>query len=161
MLSSAEQRSAYELVLRDLEAEKQQIQEQLAPLQARARELHNSIVLISQKLAPSNPLHRTPVPIRPASMKYANISVRWAILDLLHDAGPMSTAEIAETLVDKGVQTKAANFANNVSAVLSTTMKEKHSEVEQLADGKWQLNENGRNAIIHIRTTTKFRRGCA
>jgi len=85
------------------------------------------------------------------------MSVRWAVLDLLAESEPKTTAEIAEALIAAGVQTKAANFVNNVSAVLSTTMKEAHSEVQQLADGKWQLTENGRSAIEHIRTTPKFR----
>lgn len=71
---------------------------------------------------------------------------------------PMSTAEIAERLKAGGVQTKAANFANNVSAVLSTTMKEQHKEVQQLPDGTWELTDNGESAIEHIRTTPKFRR---
>jgi mRNA-degrading endonuclease toxin of MazEF toxin-antitoxin module len=69
----------------------------------------------------------------------------------------MTTAEIAESLLAAGVQTKAANFANNVSAVLSTTMREQpHGEV-QLSDGKWQLTEKGKAAIDYIRTTPKFR----
>lgn len=73
----------------------------------------------------------------------------------------MNTSEIAEALKAAGVQTRATNFANNVSAVLSTTMKEKHSEVEQLPDGRWQLTETGVNAIEYIRTTPRFRRALA
>lgn len=161
MSLNADVKASYEVVLCDLEAEKQQVQQQLVPLQARLKELHNSIVTLSKKLSPEAPLFRFPTPIRPSSQKYANISVRWAILDLLNDTSSMSTAEIAEALREKGVRTKAANFANNVSAVLTTTMKERHKEVEQLPDGKWQLNVNGKNAIEHIRTTPKFRRGCA
>jgi len=160
MALNSELKASYEAVMRDLESEKQQVHQQLAPLQARLKELHNSILTLSKKISPDTPLLRTPTPIRPSSVKYANISVRWAILDLLNDTGPMNTAEVAEALVDRGVQSRAANFANNVSAVLSTTMREKHGEVEQL-DGKWQLNENGKNAIAHIKTTPKFRRACA
>ena len=84
------------------------------------------------------------------------MSVRWAILDLLAESEAKTTAEIAEALIAAGVQTRAANFANNVSAVLSSTMKEGHDEVQQLPDGKWQLTENGRSAIEHIRTTPRF-----
>jgi hypothetical protein len=67
------------------------------------------------------------------------------------------TAEIAEALIAAGIQTKATNFANNVSAVLSATMKEQHAEVRQLPDGKWELTESGKSAIEHIRTTAKWR----
>jgi len=85
--------------------------------------------------------------------------VRWAILDLLADSEAMTTAQIAETIKAGGVPTRASNFVNNVSAVLTTTMKEKHKEVQQLPDGRWELTDNGRNAIAHIRTNPKFRRG--
>jgi hypothetical protein len=161
MALSAGVKASYEIVLRDLEEEQQQVHQQLAPLQARLRELHNSILTLSKKISPDAPLFRSPTPIRQPNQKYANITVRWAILDILYDASAMTTAEIAEILKDKGVRTKAANFVNNVSAVLSTTMKERHKEVEQLPDGKWQLSENGKHAIDYIRTTSKFQRGCA
>ena len=150
----------YEAVLHDLEAERQQVQQQLGSLQARLKELHNSISTLAKRLNPDAPLSSS-YPLAPPrpNYKYANISVRWAILDLLNDSSAMATSEIAEALKSAGVQTRAANFANNVSAVLSTTMKE-HGEVQQLPDGKWELTENGKQAIAHIRTTPKFRRGC-
>ena len=151
-------KSHYEVVLQDLQAERQQIQQQIAPLQARLKELHTSILTLAKRIDPNtaSPLPASS-PLRTPSMMYANISVRWAILDLLKDSRPMSTAEIAEALRQAGVQTRAANFANNVSAILTTTMKE-HSEVQQLPDGKWELTDNGDKAIEHIRSTPKFRR---
>ncbi len=158
MAPTVELKASYEAVLRDLQTEQQQIQQQLGPLQARLKELHHTINTLSKRVSPDASLSRAPLPFRQPSLKYANMSVRWAILDLLNDSLAMTTPEIAETLKEKGVQTKAANFANNVSAVLSTTMKDKHKEVQQLPDGKWQLNENGKNAITHIRTLPKFRR---
>ena len=152
-------KASYEVVLHDLEAERLQVQEELGKMQARLKELHNSISTLARRinpdaLSPSNPL----TPSRPSNQKYVNMSVRWAILDLLNDSQAMTTADIAEALLAAGVQTKAANFANNVSAVWSTTMKEQpHVEVTQLPDGKWQLTDSGKRAIEYIRTTGKFR----
>jgi len=138
----------------DLVAERTSVQTQLAELSARMRELNNSIGTLSKRLHPES---SSPSPANPNSQKYARLSVRWAILDTLTDTGPLATADIAEALTACGVETKAANFANNVSAVLSNTMKERHKEVVQLPDGRWELNENGKQAIAHIRTTPKFR----
>jgi hypothetical protein len=71
----------------------------------------------------------------------------------------MATADIAEALRDAGVVTKATNFTNNISAVLSSTMKGK-DEVTQRTDGLWELTERDRNAISHIRDSAEFRRRC-
>lgn len=148
----------YEAVLHDLQAEHQQVQQQVGSLQARLKELHNSISTLAKRLNPdAPPSSYSPAPSRPPNQKYANMSVRWAILDLLADSQKaMTTAEIADALLAAGVQTRAANFANNVSAVLSTTMREDHNEVQQLPDGKWELTEKGKEAIEYIRTTPKF-----
>jgi hypothetical protein len=152
-----ELKAGYELVLRDLEAQRQQALQQVSGLQARLKELHNSILTLSKCLdpdaTPSRPLNVS----HPPNEKYTTMSVRWAILDLLKDSNPMATAEIAEALRVGGIKTKAANFANNVSSVLSSTMeKSPHNEVQQIG-GKWELTESGKRAIEHIRTTPKFR----
>ncbi|HZR65390.1 MAG TPA: hypothetical protein VFA85_09600 [Terriglobales bacterium] len=148
-----ELKTSYELVLRDLETERQQVQDQLGSLQNRLKELHNSISTLSKRINPDAPPSQTFTPSHPPNQKYANMSVRWAILHLLNDSKPRTTAEIAEALLAGGIETKAANFANNVSAVLTTTMKEApHNEVQQLQDGKWELTENGESAIEHIST---------
>ena len=156
---TTELKSSYEAVLHDLEVERNEAQEQITSLQARLKELHNSISTLTRRLSPDvsvSPSSHSLTPSRLPNRRYASMSVRWAILDLLAESEPKTTAEIAEVLIAAGVQTKAANFANNVSAVLSTTMKEQHKEVQQLPDGKWQLTENGRSAIEHIRTTPRF-----
>lgn len=147
----------FEAVLQHLEAERQQKQQEVAAGQARIKELNTSITTLSRTLNPDAPL-RSSSSLRPASLKYANISVRWAILDILHDSGPMLTASLADALKAAGVQTRAANFVNNVSAVLSATMKEA-SEVQQSSDGHWELTKTGVEKIEYIRTTPKFRRG--
>ncbi|MGD0161816.1 MAG: hypothetical protein ABSB39_05045 [Candidatus Sulfotelmatobacter sp.] len=155
-----ELRAAFEAVLRQYESEYGGVQNQVSAGQARLKELHNSISTLQKSLNPEASSPTPPIPATPSrqsSRKYAFTSVRWAILDLLAESEPKTTAEIAEDLIAAGVQTKAANFANNVSAVLSTTLKEQHGEVEQLPDGKWRLTDNGKSAIEHIRTTPKFR----
>lgn len=158
MTLTTDLKANYEAVLRDLEIDRAQVQQQLAALQAQLRELQGTILNLSKRITP-DAQPKSLATSRPTSHKYANISVRWAILDILMDSVPMSTAEIAKALKASGVQSKAANFANNVSAVLTTTMKE-HSEVEQSDDGKWRLSANGMSAIDHIRSTPKFQRGC-
>lgn len=144
-------KSQYEAVLHDLEADRDQTQQQLAALQAKIRELNQSITTLTTRLN-LDPSSRASVMTRPPSQLFANMSVRWAILNLLNDSEPMTTPAIAEALKTGGVESRAANFTNNVSAVLSTNMKELHKEVEQLPDGKWQLTETGKNAIAHIRS---------
>ena len=96
-----------------------------------------------------------------ADQKYASISVHWAILHLLSEAKqPMTSAEIAEALTAAGVKTRAANFTNNVSAVLSANMRPKGEEEVEMIDGKWMLTEKGRNKIAFIIANPKFRRAC-
>lgn len=143
-------KASYEAVLQDLEAKRADVQHQVGDLQKRLHDLNHSIATIAKNFSPETP--SSPLLIsRPASSKYGNTSVRWAILDLLSDSEPRTTAEIADTLLAGGIPTKAANFANNVSAVLTTTMKETRKDVEQLPDGKWALTESGHATIEHIR----------
>ncbi|SRR6266536_1375643 len=156
---ATEVKTSYEVVLRDLQAERDVVQQQLDNLHAQLKEINSGISTVSKRLHPDSPSSHSPLSFRPPNQKYANTSVRWAILDLLADSEAMTTAQIAETIKAGGVPTRASNFVNNVSAVLTTTMKEKHKEVQQLPDGRWELTDNGRNAIAHIRTNPKFRRG--
>jgi len=162
MALPVEMKTQYEMVILDLETEAKQVKEQLAAMQAKLRELQNSITTLRNRLHPDTPY--TPsnnLSPRFQNQKYANISVRWAILDLLKDSSvAMNTAEIAETLKASGIQSRAANFLNNVSAVLSSTMQREHNEVRQVNDGKWELTERGKNAIDHIRSTPKFQDAC-
>jgi hypothetical protein len=130
-------------------------QAQIGELTTKLREQNQTIASLSRELYGSN----APLPVSVATHKYAKASVRWAILDLLANSTPLNTPEIAEILKSEGVTTKAANFTNNVSAVLSSTMKGV-GEVRQTSDEKWELTEKGRNAIYHIRLTPKFRKSC-
>jgi hypothetical protein len=153
---SSDLKASYEAVLQDLESQRADVQHQVGELQKRLHDLNHSIGTISKSLTPetsSSPLLIS----RPANHKYANTSVRWAILDLLSDSEPKTTAEIADALLTGGIPTKAANFANNVSAVLSNTMKESRKDVEQLPDGKWKLTDSGHATIEHIRSRRESR----
>lgn len=150
-------RSSYEAVLSDLELERDETIKQVSVLQARLKELHHGITTLTKRVNSDAPNSSSSIPSTAPTKRYSAMSTRWAILDLLADSEPKTTAEIADALKAAGIETRAANFANNVSAVLSTTMKEQHKEeVRQLSDGKWELTENGRSAIEHIRTTPKF-----
>ncbi len=132
-----------------------QTHSQVSELQAKLKEQQNTIASLARELYGSN----VPPSVRLiGSLKYANISVRWAILDVL-ESGPLATADVADILKREGVTTRAANFTNNVSAVLSTTMKGA-DEVRQTPDGKWELTEKGQNAIFHIRLSPKFKKSC-
>lgn len=91
----------------------------------------------------------------PAGGRFSSISVRWAVLWLLHDdlTEGGSTAEIAQRLIEDGVTSKSANFNSNVSAVLSA-MRDR-GEVRQDAS-RWILTEDGRQAWSHIRLSRVF-----
>jgi hypothetical protein len=150
-----ELKSLYGPVLSDLHARRAAAHAQLLEDQRQVRELDNLIAGIGRIVSPANST------VAPPLKKYADISVRWAILDLLSTARlPMTTAEIAAALTEAGVVTKATNFTNNISAVLSSTMKSGKQEVTQTSDGSWELTERGRNCIFHIREMPEFRRRC-
>jgi hypothetical protein len=159
MQLNSDVKASYQVVLNDLEAEKNEVQQQVGTLQARLKELHYSILTLQKRIdSTSFPSQfRQPSTLARPRQRYAMMSVRWAILDLLFDSHKaMNTADIAVALKNEGVQTTAANFVNNVSSVLTTTMKG-HDEVQQLPDSTWELTENGKKAIEYIRTTPKFR----
>lgn len=164
MALSPELKAAYELVLKDLESEKTQVRTEVAALQRRLRELDQSVTTHRRKLGlqpeTSFAVVQGTLPL-PLDQKYAFISVHWAILHLLSEAsGPMTTAEIADALMKAGVKTRAANFVNNVSAVLSANMRPKGEEEVELLEGKWRLTEVGRSKIAFIVASPKFRRSC-
>jgi hypothetical protein len=154
-----------EATLAHLEGKRDAIFQEVKNGQSKLRELDYTIATISKEIgrvpqqlpeSPSNPIQIVAVP--DVSRKYARISVRWAILHLLSEKPPMATSDIADALKACGVVTRAANFTNNVSAVLTTTMKG-HGEVE-MVDGKWQLTDRGRRAIDHIQAGPKFKESC-
>jgi hypothetical protein len=85
-------------------------------------------------------------------LKYATVSVRWAILLLLSEAAePLGVPDIKTALEAGGIRSRAEDFKNNVSSVLSV-MKSARQEVD-VVDGKWQITETGRSAIDYIKAT--------
>lgn len=155
-------KAQFEGVVEHLEHEREEIHREVAGLQRKLRDLDNAIATLRQRIDPAYKPSVTPVESRyPADQRYAFISVHWAILHLLSEAkAPMTTAEIAEALTAAGVKTRAANFANNCSAVLTANMRIRGDEEVESIDGAWRLTEKGRNKIAHIVTSPKFRKGC-
>lgn len=145
--------------------EREQKHQEVVKIQKALRELDGAIITLRQRIDPTLLPHVMPQP--PANpryredQRYADISVHWAILHLLSEANrPMTTGEIADGLQARGVRTRAANFANNVSAMLSSTMRERGDEEVETIDGGWRLTERGRNKIAHIMTTPRFLQRC-
>jgi hypothetical protein len=91
-----------------------------------------------------------------AAGKYAGISVRWSILNLLAEDsdGPLPTAKIAEALVIGGIISSSQNFTSNVSAVVSD-MPNKKLELES-TDSGYQLTDRGRAAWEAIKHTHQY-----
>lgn len=87
--------------------------------------------------------------------RYANMSVRWAVLKLLAEFGPigrpMKSADISERLTIGGNE-KASKAT--VSAVISD-MVNKRNELEQADDG-FQLAEGGKLAWNAIKHSAKY-----
>jgi hypothetical protein len=105
-------------------------------------------VLRPTRLTRISPTQTTP------GRRFSFMSVRWAILILLDEAKtPMTQAEISEALEAEGIRakSKATNFGNNVSAVLSN-MRSPRNEIE-VKDGRYQITANGRSGIHHIKLT--------
>lgn len=158
----------YQAVLKDLITRRSEHQRAVSEHQRGIRDLDPIISSISRMLQGEPGTHpivqaqaatpvaaKTPNPIGGHGHRYATISTRWAILDSLDRAsGPMSVSDIAEALLADGIPTKAANFANNVSAVLSD-MKSSRGEADT-KDGKWEITSNGRSAINHIRASRRI-----
>lgn len=168
MSINSDLKGQYVAVLEDLSRERTDVQRDLGSLQKRLRELDNTITTLRRRVDPAFEPSQRPLlemPMQPIQaydpeQKYAYIGVRWAILHLLSESSAMATADIAEKLKAAGVRTKAANFSNNVSAVLTTTMRSKGLEEVEAIDGKWRLTDLGRNKIAHIVTTEDFLRAC-
>ena len=141
----------YRAVLDDL-------QSQRAMHQLKVAEIDSAIASLG-RLIPNDAKEELPVPEQKSGQaasnvpvgKYAGMSVRWAILNLLNEDAnsPMGTGEIAEALVRGGITSAGKNFNGNVSAVLSNMSKER-GEIEPTGSG-WIISSVGRQAWAHIR----------
>jgi hypothetical protein len=147
-------RQHYDAVLADLQTERNDVHKEVSTLQRKLKELDYNIGSLSRRLGitPVFPAFSSANPLQSAiaeSQRYSTASVRWAVLlELNKSIGPMSTQEIADALLTGGIRTKASNFNNNVSAVLSD-MKTNKNEAD-VTDGKWALTEIGKSAAEHI-----------
>ncbi len=159
----------YQAVLRDLELRRSRCKQELDELDSTIggikKLLSNQASLFVASPAPSPAAN---IPFRAVAIaraaevridhsRFTGLSVRWAILKLLAenaDSHP-TAAEIAQALVDGGMNSKGKDFGSNVSAVLSD-MKNKRSEVANSA-GTWALTVTGRQAWDAIKATPQYR----
>jgi hypothetical protein len=140
----------YRAVLDDLQRQRDLYHLKINEINQAIASLHRLIPdEAKQELPPVIYSNTTAVPPPPG--KFSGMSVRWAILNLLSEVatGPMSTGEIAAALREGGITSGAANFAGNVSAVLSVMGKQK-GEVTSVENG-WVISPIGRQAWAHIR----------
>lgn len=94
----------------------------------------------------------------PPHLRYAGISVRWALLCLMaeHVTEAIGTTEMAEALKAGGVRSSGANFNANVSAVVSD-MARKRAELEAVAEGKYRVTDHGREVWDGIKRNPQYR----
>ena len=116
---------------------------------AEGASLHRLIPEDAKNELPTPAMPNVPSAVVPQG-KYAGMSVRWAILNLLAEdaTAPMTTGDIAEALLKAGIQTGGKSFSANVSAVLSG-MNHNRKEVVAKTNG-WVITEIGKSAWTHI-----------
>ena len=164
----------YEAVLNAERSERDRMNAEIKRLQAQVRLKDGFIAAIAAKLSAESttaheltkPLPFTPPlglgvaphPTMPDNLRYASISVRWGLLSLMCDytTEPMATADMAEALKAGGVRSGGANFAANVSAVVSDMVKNR-GELE-LIDGKYRITPRGREVWAGIKAGRQFKR---
>lgn len=144
----------YQAVLRDLEFRRSRCQAELTEIEnliagiKRVMAANASLFVASPVSARLTPPPRIEPPLPPPPKvigRFAGMSVRQAILKLLWENRGMlmSASEIAQTLIDGGINVgKGKDFVSNVSAVLSD-MKNKRSEVANSPAGVWSLTVTG------------------
>jgi hypothetical protein len=155
----------YAAVLADLRERKARLEEALKQLDAGINAIQqvgtNATVFIDSFTGPSTAVHIpiAPSPVRAEHARFANISVRWAVLWHLAEfsQGFEKTGEIAKALLAGGYQSEAARFPNLVSAVLSGMKSKVPAEVETNDDGGYRLTGDGRRTWELIRQGAKFR----
>lgn len=144
MMANLEQ---YRAVLDDLMKQRNQLQFRIGEIDSALSALRR-LMPVEEMLAEKDSQQALPIVHHG---RYAAMSTRWAILQLLaEDAqGPLATGEIANALQAGGMTSSARNFAGNVSAVLSGMNHEKNEVIA--GPNGWVISENGKNAWIHIK----------
>lgn len=153
----------YKAILKAEEAEAEDLKAERERIDGRLEQTQASIARISAKISDYH--EATPAggsePVQvPERLKYAGMSVRWAILRLMADGGAedLSTSQMAETLKNGGVSSGGKNFAGNVSAVVSEMVRVKR-ELESPASGIYRITALGREKWDTIRHSAKYRFG--
>lgn len=140
----------YRAVLDDLQRQRDLHQLKMGEIDRAIAALHHLIPEDAKEALPTPNYSNVPTTCVVNAGKYAGMSVRWAILNLLSEdaTGPMSTGEIADALRHGGITSAGRNFSANVSAVLSD-MNNKRGEVISRNDG-WGISPSGKQAWAHI-----------
>lgn len=141
----------YRAVLQDLQRQHNLLTLKISEIEQAMASLHRLIPQEAKPELPPPPQPNLQFVAPPRDGRFAGMSVRWAILYLLSEiaTAPLSTGQIAVYLKEGGIQSNAAKFAGNVSAILSVMSKQK-GEVMPVGDG-WVISEIGRQAWAHIR----------
>jgi hypothetical protein len=139
----------YRAVLDDLQNQRNVLQYRIKEIDTAITSLHRLIPEGAKNEVPTPAMPNVPSAVVPEG-KYAGMSVRWAILNLLAEdaTAPMGTGDIADALLQGGMVSNARSFSGNVSAVLSGMNHERH-EVSAGENG-WVITETGKSAWAHI-----------
>ena len=164
----------YRAILAAEQAEAEQLQAEKQQLEVRIEQVQASIARILAKLAahkepivvskPTNayvPADELPSAV-PERLKYAGMSVRWALLYLMADGGvdQLTSSQMADTLLKGGFRSdRAKNFNANVSAVVSEMVRKK-GELEQANEaGAYRITDHGRDVWATIKHSRQFKFG--
>lgn len=72
----------------------------------------------------------------PKSREFEHTGITEATKQLLREKGPMSTRDLADTMLDRGIKTRSKNYVATVYATL-----ENSSAFKRTKDGNWELVE--------------------
>jgi hypothetical protein len=154
----------YKQTLSDLQDRRSKCLEDLRKLDSAINALSatmtaSGLVLLSSPPPPPPGLLIPPPPSSPTGspeLRYANMSVRWAILKLFSEqmppGEPVTTADISAFLLDGGNE-KATK--PTVSAVISDMVK-RRSELQSTEGGSYTLTDNGRAAWSAIAHSARY-----
>jgi len=153
--------AAEETEAKQLESEKQRIEAKLEVVHASIARILAKLSAYEEAIAPKTiNLFAAPLVV-PERLKYAGMSVRWGILNLMADSGvdQLGTTNIADALIAGGVRSNGQNFNANVSAVVSEMHRKKNELEPGDADGTYRITQHGREVWESIKHTPQYRFG--
>ena len=145
---------------KQLETERQRIDAKLEASRTIIARIQEKLLAYEESIAGKTMSLFSPSAPLPERLKYAGMSVRWAILNLMADGGvgELTTPLMAEALTAGGVSTKSQNFNANVSAVVSEMRQRREPELEPgVAEGTFRITGHGREVWESIKHTPKYR----